>query len=152
MVMGNKESIERKKNYAKLLYTVEGVTVGKELAERVGVSTVTISKWINSEDWEHLRASVIITKESELRRLYMQITELNDTIFTRPKGERFASNKEADTLIKLTAAVKQLETDTSIAEAIEVVKKLINHIRQDDYKKAQEVTVFADAFIKSLLK
>ena len=149
MVMGNKESIERKKNYAKLLYTVEGVTVGKELAERVGVSTVTISKWINSEDWEHLRASVIITKESELRRLYMQ---LNDTIFTRPKGERFASNKEADTLIKLTAAVKQLETDTSIAEAIEVVKKLINHIRQDDYKKAQEVTVFADAFIKSLLK
>lgn len=152
MYMGNKESIERKKNYAKLLYTVEGVTVGKELAERVGVSAVTISKWINSEDWEHLRASVIITKESELRRLYMQITELNDTIFTRAKGERFASNKEADTLIKLTAAVKQLETDTSIAEAIEVVKKLINHIRQDDYKKAQEVTVLADAFIKSLLK
>lgn len=150
--MATKESIARKKNYAKLLYTIEGVTVGKELAERVGVSAQSISKWINSEDWEHLRASVIITKESELRRLYLQITELNDTIFDREKGQRFASNKEADTLIKLTAAVRQLETDTSAADSMEVIKNFVNYIRLDDHKKAIEITNLADGFIKTLLK
>lgn len=150
--MGQTESMQRKQDYAKLLFTNQGVTVGKELAERVGVSEVTISKWRNSGGWEQLRASVIITKEAELRRLYMQLTELNDHIFAREKGQRFASSKEADTLVKLTAAVKQLETDTSVAETMEVLKNFIIAVREDDFTKAQEITKLADIFIKSLIK
>lgn len=150
--MATKESIQRKKDYAKLLYTVNGVTVQKELAERVGVSKVTINKWVNEENWEALRASVIITKENELKRLYMQITELNDAIMQRPSGERFASSKEADILVKLTAAVRELETDTSVADTIEVLSNFVNYIREDDYHKAKDVTVLADLFIKSILK
>ncbi|MEZ7494502.1 putative DNA-binding transcriptional regulator [Leeuwenhoekiella aequorea] len=147
-----KEAIQRKKDYAKLLYTVEGVTVQKELAERVGVSAVTMNKWVNEEGWESLRASVIITKENELHRLYCQITELNDFIMAKEKGQRFANSKEADTLIKLTGAVRQLETETSLADIIEVMKQFINHIREDDYEKAKEVTALADVFVKSILK
>lgn len=150
--MGKTESMQRKQDYAKLLFTVQGVTVGKELALRVGVSEVTISKWRNAEGWEQLRASVIITKEAELRRLYMQLTELNDYIFSREKGSRFASSKESDTLVKLSAAIKQLETDTSVAETMEVLKNFIIHVREDDFTKAQEITQLADVFIKSLIK
>lgn len=150
--MGKTESMQRKQDYAKLLFTVQGVTVGKELAQRVGVSEVTISKWRNAEGWEQLRASVIITKEAELRRLYMQLTELNDYIFSRDKGSRFASSKESDTLVKLSAAIKQLETDTSVAETMEVLKNFIIHVREDDFTKAQEITQLADVFIKSLIK
>lgn len=150
--MARQETIQRKKDYAKLLYTVEGVTVQKELAQRAGISEQTISKWINKEKWEQIRASVIITKESELKRLYFQITELNDAIEGRDKGQRFASSKEADVLVKLTAAVRQLETDTSIADSIEVLKNFINQVRQDDYEMAKKITVLADGFIKSLVK
>lgn len=146
------DSIQRKQEHAKLLYTVEGVTVQKELAERVGVSPQTINKWVNSENWESLRASVIITKESELRRMYMQITELNDAIFKREPGERFASSKEADILVKLTAAVREMETDTSVSDSIEVLKNFIQHVREDDYKAAKEITALADIYVKSLLK
>lgn len=147
-----KEAIQRKKDYAKLLYTVEGVTVQKELAERVGVSAVTMNKWVKEEGWESLRASVIITKENELHRLYCQITELNDFIMAKEKGQRFANSKEADTLIKLTGAVRQLETETSLADTIEVMKDFINHIREDNFEKAKEVTALADVFIKSKMK
>ncbi|WP_167597685.1 YfeC-like transcriptional regulator [Leeuwenhoekiella sp. ZYFB001] len=147
-----KEAIQRKKDYAKLLYTVEGVTVQKELADRVGVSAVTMNKWVKEEGWESLRASVIITKENELHRLYCQITELNDFIMAKEKGQRFANSKEADTLIKLTGAVRQLETETSLADTIEVMKDFINHIREDDFEKAKEVTALADVFIKSKMK
>lgn len=150
--MARTESMQRKYDHAKLLYTVEGVTVQKELAERVGTTPQTINKWIKDEAWENLRASVIITKDAELHRFYMQITELNDSIMNRPKGQRFANSKEADALVKLTGAVRQLETDTSVADTIEVLKNFINHIRQDDYEKAKEVTNLADIFIKSIIK
>lgn len=150
--MGRKESVQRKYDLAKLLFTVQGVTVQKELAERAGVSLQTINKWVNNEGWETHRSSIIITKESELNRLYMQLTELNDSIMQKPKGQRFANSKEADTLVKLGSAIRQLETDVSLADTIEVLKNFINHVRQDDYEKAKDITTQADIFIKSIIK
>ena len=147
-----KETIQRKKEYAKLLFTTQGVTVQKELAERVGVSAVTMNKWVHEEGWESLRASVILTKENELHRFYMQVTELNDFIQLKEAGQRFANSKEADTLVKLSGAIRQLETDTSVADTIEVLKNFIHHIREDDYAKAKEVTRLGDVFIKSIIK
>ena len=82
----------------------------------------------------------------------MQLVELNDAIMEREKGFRFANSKEADVLVKLTAAVKQLETDTSVADTIEVLKNFINHVRQEDYVKAKEITALADIFIKTIVK
>jgi uncharacterized protein YjcR len=150
--MARKETIQRKKDYAKLLYTVQGVTVGKELAERAGVSEQTITKWKKEEHWEKLRASVIITKEEQIRRFYAQVTELNDAIEKRKEGERYASASEADTLVKITKAIKELETETNVAQAMEVLKEFIIHIRMEDFAKAQEITQLADEFIKTLLK
>lgn len=149
---GTKETIQRKKEFAKLLYSTQGVTSQRELATRVGVSEVTISKWVNKERWETLRANVIITKEQQLKRFYDQVVELNDAIAKRPEGERYASSSEADTLIKITRAINELETETNLSEAMEVLKKFIIHIRHTDFAKAQEVTDLADEFIKTLIK
>lgn len=147
-------TMQQKKDYAKLLYTIEGVTMQKELAQRVGVSVQTINSWVNAEDklWDRIRSSMIITKEVELRRMYMQITELNDNIMKRPVGQRFSDSKEADILIKLTSAVRQLETDTSISEVIEVMKNYIGFVRTIDLATAKEITALADQYIKSLIK
>lgn len=147
-------SIEQKRDYAKLLYVVQGVTNQKELSARVGVSVQSINKWINADNelWRRLRESFLVTKESELRRLYMQITELNDLIMGRASGSRFANSKEADILVKLTAAVKQLETDTSIADIMEAHKSLINFVRQTDFEMAKSITALCDQHLKSLIK
>jgi transcriptional regulator with XRE-family HTH domain len=150
--MARQETIKRKKDYAKLLYTVQGVTVQKELAQRSGVSEQTISKWVRTEKWEQIRASVIITKEEELKRLYYQVTELNDAIAQREQGYRYANTKEADVLVKLTAAIRQMETDTSLADSIDVLKDFINHVRQEDFEMAKKITTLADGFIKTLVK
>lgn len=151
-LMGRTEKKQRAYDHAKLLYTVEGVTVQKELAERVGVSLVTINKWVKDEGWETHRANVIMTKEAELHRLYAQLTELNDYIQKKPEGQRFANSKEADALTKLSAAIRQLETDTSVADIIGVLKEFIQFVREDDYEKAKMITGVADIFIKSKLK
>lgn len=151
--MSQKITLSQKKDLAKLLYTAEGVTVQKELAERVGVSAQTINKWVNSEDWESLRTSIMLTKEAELRRLYRRFTFLNDLIEKREIEEKKpVSNAEADSLVKISAAIKNLETDVSAAEAIEVLKNFISSVRKHNLDLAKQITKEADLFIKSLIK
>ncbi|MFD2961357.1 MULTISPECIES: YfeC-like transcriptional regulator [Olivibacter] len=145
-------SIQQKKEHAYILYTKEGVTEQKTLAERVGVSKQTINKWVNSENWERQRQSLIVTAESELRRFYMQVTELNDFIMKREEGKRFANSKEADTLVKLSGAIKNLEQDVSLGETMQVLKKFIGLVSKENLNEAKLITKWADIFIKTLLK
>jgi DNA-binding XRE family transcriptional regulator len=144
----------QKKDWAKVLYLKENLTQ-KEIAQKVCVTEKTIGSWIkgnpkNGEPgWEQLKSSLIVTKDEELRRIYMQINELNTFIFSREEGQRFANSKEADTLTKLTAAARSLETETSIADVIEVAMQVCNFVKKDNLLKAQEMSSYFDAFIKS---
>ena len=54
--MADKMTNEQRKEWAKLLFVKENLTQA-EIAERVGVSRVTVNKWINTENWEHLKVS-----------------------------------------------------------------------------------------------
>ena len=66
--MADKMTNEQRKEWAKLLFVKENLTQA-EIAERVGVSRVTVNKWINTENWEHLKVSVTITREEQLLSL-----------------------------------------------------------------------------------
>jgi len=140
-----------KKEWAKLLYLKENMTQ-KEIAAKVNVTEKTLSKWVNTERWEQMKASIIVTKSEELQRVYMQIRELNDFIFRRPEGERFANTKEADTLNKLTSAARDLETETSVSDIIDVSIRLLDWLRPIDFNKAKELSNVFDIFIKDQLK
>ena len=70
---------EQKKAWAKTLYTRETLTQA-EIAERVGVSRVTVNNWIGKGNWEQLKASITITREEQLKNLYRQLAELNNAI------------------------------------------------------------------------
>jgi transposase-like protein len=141
----------QKKDWAKLLFLNDNATQ-KEIALRVGVTEKTVSSWVNKEDWEQLKSSVIITKSEELKRIYMQINEINTAIFSKEKGQRFASTKEADILSKLTAAARSLETETSVSDVIEVFKRFLNWLREVDLDKAKDLVILQDAFVKSIMK
>jgi hypothetical protein len=118
----------------------------------VHVTPKTIGKWIADGKWESLKTSVITSKSEELARIYMQIRELNDHIFSRPEGERFADSKEADSLNKLTSAARDLESETSIASIVDVSISLLDWLRPIDFEKSKELSNLFDMFIKSRLK
>ncbi len=141
---------QQKKEWAKLIFFNENVTQ-KEIAERVGVTPKTMCNWIEEGHWDKLKSSVIVTKSEELSRIYMQINEINTAIFSREKGQRFSTTKEADILAKLTASARNLETETSAAEAIDVFKKFLNWLRLVDLDKAKDLVILQDAFIKTLI-
>lgn len=143
----------KKKELAKLLFVRESLSQ-KEIAERVDTSEQTICRWVNENDgeWRKLRQSIIITKEEQLRRVYDQLDELTQVIAKREQGTRYANTKEADTLVKLTAAANNLESDASIADIIEVSKRFLNFLRPISLEKAKEISALLDAFIKEQLK
>jgi transcriptional regulator with XRE-family HTH domain len=143
-------SIAQKKDYAKMLFVREHLSQ-KEISQRVGVSEQTMSKWANSENWDKLKKSLLITKQEELGNLYEQLTELNALIKNRPEGQRFANHKEALILDKLTAAIRQMETETSIADVVDVSMKFGDYVRIAAPEKVKDVTELQDSFIKSML-
>jgi DNA-binding XRE family transcriptional regulator len=147
-----KADIALRKTLAKQLYTKDGVTTQKELAERVGISEKTIGKWVADEKWETERSSLLLTRDYELRRVYKQFTALNDSIEKRPDGSRFPSVKEADILVKLSAAINRLETELSLSQAIEVCTQLVNFVRPENLAEAKIVMKWADFMLKTLVK
>lgn len=142
-----------KKEHAKLLFTQEKLSQ-KEIAERVNVSEQTITKWVNANngEWRRLRQNLIVTKKEQLSRIYEQLDEITEEIQTREKGKRYVNSKEADILVKLTAAARNLETETSLAEIIEVGMRFLNWMRPVDLEKAKEFSGYFDGFIKDQLK
>ena len=69
----------------------------------------------------------------------------------REPGKRFATTAEADTLGKLAAAIKKMETDVGIGDTISVGMRFINWLRPVDINKAKEFTTLWDLFIKDSL-
>lgn len=140
----------QKKEWAKTLYLKENLTQ-QEIADRVGVSRVSVNRWIADGKWEEQKVGLTLTREEQVANLYRQVAEINRKIAEKPEGERFASNAEADILGKLSAAIRKMETDVGIADVISVQTKFIEFLRPIDLGKAKELTQLSDAFIKSLL-
>ncbi len=142
---------KQKKEWAKTLYLKENLTI-IEIAERVGTTRQTVSRWIQTEKWETLKTSLTLTREEQIAMLYRQVSEINNAIANRPEGERFANTKEADVLGKLAAAINKMETEVGIKDLCEVGQKFIEWLRPVDLDKAKDIAALYDAFIKDNMR
>lgn len=140
----------QKKEWAKTLYLRENLTQ-QEIAERVGVSRVSVSNWVRAGKWEEQKAGITLTRQEQVANLYRQVAEINRAIADRPEGQRFPNSKEADVLGKLSAAIRNMEQEAGIADIIGVLTAFIGWLRPLDIEKAKEVTRLADAYIKDKL-
>ena len=140
----------QKKEWAKTLYLRENLTQ-QEIAERVGVSRVTVSNWVRAGKWEEQKAGLTLTRQEQVANLYRQVAEINRAISARAEGERFPNSKEADILGKLSAAIRNMEQETGITDIISVLTSFIEWLRPLDLDKAKELIRLADAYIKDKL-
>ena len=100
---------------------------------------------------EEQKAGLTLTRQEQVANLYRQVAEINRAISTRAEGERFPNSKEADILGKLSAAIRNMEQETGIADIISVLTAFIEWLRPLDLDKAKELTRLADAYIKDKL-
>lgn len=140
---------QQKKDWAKLLY-LQGDTDNKDIAEKVGVSRNTITRWAKDENWEMLRAAVTSTREEQIRNMYHQIAQINKSI--AESDTKYATPAQADAINKLASAISKLEGDYGIADIISVSKQMLTWMRRKDAAKAVEMSEWFDEFIKEKLR
>ena len=136
-----------KKGIAKSLY-LDGNYTQEEIADKVGITRQTVSRWIKAENWEEIKASVTITPAQIIAQWNRQIVEINKKINARPDGERFATTQEADALSKLAGSIKKLEADIGVPDCVSVAMRFLSWLRPLDIEAAKQFNNLFDAFIK----
>ena len=144
----DKATIRQKKEYAELLYLREQMTQ-KEIAQKVEVSEKTLCKWVAEGEWEQRRTAGIISRQEFVDRNYAMLKALQDQIANQGNIPLPA---QADTISKLAASIRALETETGIAETIDVFKEYLGWLKPQDLTKAKEQTLYFDSYIKHKLK
>ena len=111
-----KTELENKKSLARTLY-LSGMEM-QEIAERIGVSRVTISNWCAKEGWKEARAAKNITRPELVNKLLLSIDSLIETVNKSEDPTLIGSL--ADKLSKLSAVVEKLDKKANVVDAIEV--------------------------------
>lgn len=143
-------TMQKKKDHARLIFLTEPSVTQKEIAKRVGTSEVTLSKWVNTEGWEKVRFDSDFQKRENLKKLLIQLKDHNDSIMNREEGLRSPTSKEMDVTIKLTGAIKNLESERTIPQVVDVMKDYFDWLRSRDLEEAKRQLSTVDSYIKHL--
>ena len=146
--MSKELSVAQKKEWAEMLY-MQNQLSQKEIAVKVGVTEKTITQWKEKYCWEQLRKSLLTTKGEILRFLYNVLDKLKQKIESE---DGIGDSKMADMVVKYTASIKSLETETSISVLMEAGMQFHKFMQSVDPAKALEVLNNYDAFIKEKIK
>jgi len=145
-----KTSIADKQYLAKILFTREQLDQ-KVIAKRVGVSEKTMSKWVNEGNWKMLRNRLLLSKEELINKYYQHLENLNKAIDEAKLGH--GDSKQADIMIKYTAAIRNLETDLGIADLVESGMRFIKFLQKvGTTEQVIEVADLWNSFIQVSIK
>nr|DAP73048.1 MAG TPA: hypothetical protein [Caudoviricetes sp.] len=111
-----KAETEKKKSLARSLY-LAGMEQN-EIAEKVDVSRVTISKWCNAEGWKESRAAKNITRPELVNKLLLTIDKLITEVNESEDPSLVAGL--GDKLAKLSSVIEKLDKKANVVDAIEV--------------------------------
>jgi hypothetical protein len=111
-----KAELEKKKSTARALF-MSGMEQA-EIADRVGVSRVTISKWCVAEGWKETRAAKNITRSELVNKLLLTI----DNLITQVNESKDPTllGGLGDKLAKLSAVIEKLDKKANVVDAIDV--------------------------------
>lgn len=132
--MTKKES-ENKKAVAKTLY-MSGIGM-EQIAEQLGVSRPTISRWCQDGGWKETRAAQNITRPELVNKLLGTINDLIEKV--KESDDPMAAAGLGDKLSKMASVIEKLDKKASIVDTIEVFMAFSKWL---EYKSAtdQEVT------------
>lgn len=111
-----KAETEKKKSLARTLY-MAGLGQN-EIADKVDVSRVTVSKWCNTEGWKEARAAKNVTRPELVNKLLLTI----DTLITQVNDSKDPALVAGlgDKLAKLSAVIEKLDKKANVVDVIEV--------------------------------
>lgn len=130
-----KAEIEQKKTIGRSLY-LSGMEQ-TEIADQLGVSRVTVSKWCTSEGWKEARAAKNISRPELVNKLLLTINDLIESV--KKSGDPTLIGSLADKLCKLSATIEKLDKKANVIDTIEVFMAF-NRWIQDQASYDPEIT------------
>lgn len=119
--MATKKELGQKKELARLYY-MQGESQ-KVIADKVGVSVVTLGKWVDSGGWKEKRAGMSITRPEIVNKNLVLISRLLDRLNSEDI-ELKDIGKIVDQVSKLAAAIERIDKKANVIDAIEVFTAL----------------------------
>lgn len=107
---------DKEKETARVLY-MAGETQ-ESIAERVGVSRISVNRWVKQYEWEKQRAARTITRSELTNKLLVTIDRLIEQV-NNSDDPKLMENL-GDRLSKMSAVVEKLDKKANIVNVIEV--------------------------------
>lgn len=126
---------EKKKSLARSLY-LSGMEQN-EIADKVDVSRVTISRWANTEGWKEARAAKNISRPELVNKLLLTIDGMIENV--NKSNDPTLVGSLADKLSKLSSTIEKLDKKANVIDAIEVFM-VFNRWIQDQASYDPEIT------------
>lgn len=102
-----KNQLDKERELARLHY-MNGESQ-KAVAERLGVSAQSLTRWVREGGWDTLRAAKTVTRRELVMKMLQQLDQKLES-----------GDWTADELIKATSAIEKLDKQTNIVTMIEV--------------------------------
>lgn len=118
----------------------------KDIARQLELSEQTVSRWAKKNNWDALKVSLLMSRQQRLAELYNELREFNDLIKSK-EGPKIANSKEADIRRKLIRDIKELESDLSISEIVNIGIEFAGFAKSLDAQLAERITSLYDLFI-----
>lgn len=119
----------------------------QQIADKLGVTPVTVSRWARRDNWQELRDAASNSRGNNIKAMYAELTEINNAIQAREEGKRYANNSESLVRNRLVTNIQQLENKYNLSHLIGIGQDLCNWIADTDLAKAQEVADIYDKFV-----
>ena len=145
--MNNMPYRDQLREWAQLMYTRHDICI-KDIALKTGETEAGIRLWIQEGSWEGMRRTLLTSRQAQLENLY----DILDTLAKNVKMQADPNTKDADLLIKYTAAIKNLEAETSAGQIIEVAILFTSWLQRIDLELTKKVTPYFDDLIKEKMK
>lgn len=130
-----RKDTEQKKSLGRSLY-LSGMEQ-TEIADKLGVSRVTISKWCTAEGWKEARAAKNISRPELVNKLLLTIDAMIENV--NKSKDPTLIGALADKLSKLSATIEKLDKKANVIDAIEAFMAF-NRWIQDQASFDPEIT------------
>ncbi len=134
---------EQLREWAKHLYT-RGEKSLAELSEDMDISEAQLRQWATESSWDYIKKTMPTSKAYQIEKLYLLLEKTNEKLLR----EEEVNAKDLDLIVKFTAAIKNLDTEISIQQIIEVAKSFTGWLHAQNRELAKSMTMHFDKFIK----
>lgn len=137
----NKQELEQLKRLAYEWFMNTDKTQ-KEIADIIGVSEVTMSKWVADGNWDEIKALETASRGATIRNLLKRIFE-----------ESQKEDPDADKIAKLTSALEKLDQKKiTVPNTINIFMAFGKWLYPRNPEQAKQFTMLMNDFIKEKIE